>query len=490
VVGVAAATVAPKLGDGSTVDWWFAYKLNTASFPSCSGERKCIFGGSVQDYKYGFGLQYLLSSHVNGKTEPMTLHKDCLGSGNDPVAKTFAQIYGGDAPNYVIWNDQFYNEPSMTLDPPCSSWGKDANSCSAPWAHSKGAMAWDESGNGFIMQTSTPDWPGSGTSKKNRPTQGNTLGCIKDDNVEVAQHLFALKLTASDTKAVLTALRKASVVTDPKNSQLVKVTNSPSDLKSLVEGFGTLDKSTAPSQVTLSSGAKLIVKPQALNVAPWQMVSSMLKTSLRTATWWETPEIPSTHDGIKPGCWSSELGNPGEVQIATAGQWQGTPFGLTGGLGTNYNHAKLGHSLTGNLAIMGDMNQQGSLYPGVRSCSSSQNGRGGLFFVVDDATLHSGLKELMTGTTADYDDGPSPGPSPKPGPSPAPTPGKYDCGGPGSYSDCKAEAKVKKGCVYVHAADTKKCGVPDYGCYRTASLPSACPEKKSFSALNETVVLL
>jgi len=51
-----------------------------------------------------------------------------------------------------------------------------------------------------------------------------------------------------------------------------------------------------------------------------------------------------------------------------------------GGAGPNFNHAKIGVSISGNhnYAIFGDMNQQGSLST---NCKSSQNGRGGLFYV-------------------------------------------------------------------------------------------------------------
>lgn len=489
-VAAGASVVAPKLGDGSAVDWWFAFKLNSAAYPGCSGTRKCLFGGEVQDYKYGYGLQYLLASHAGGTTKEMELKTDCLGTGDDPVAKTFDQIYGGTAPNFVIWNDQFYNEPTITLTPACNSYEKDAKSCSAPWGHSKGAMAWDENGNGFILQVTTPDWPGSGDKTKSRKTQGNTLGCIADDNTEVSQHFFALKLTHSDTKAVLTAMQTASVVTDPSNSQLVKLTNGPSDLKTLAQGLAKLDKSTTPYQATLSTGAKLIAKPQALNVPVFQMVSSIVGKSLRTATWWTSPAVPSSKAG-KPGCWSSELGTPGEVQVAMSGQWKGKKFNLTGGLGGDHNHAKLGYSLDGSLAIMGDMNQQGSYDPKDRSCSSSQNGRGGMFFVVDDATLHKGLMEMMTGETAPYyggAPGPSPsGPSPPPSPTPpnppsptppGPSPTPSSCGGSGVRSNsCGVAAKKAAGCVYVKAADKAKCGVTDYGCYLKSSLPKGCAEK-------------
>ncbi|HYK89534.1 MAG TPA: hypothetical protein VE398_12235, partial [Acidobacteriota bacterium] len=122
--------------------------------------------------------------------------------------------------------------------------------------------------------------------------------------------------------------------------------------------------------------------------------------SLRTATWWANPKIYTTTASSTVGCWNESLGKPGGVEIATTGQWDGKVFGLQGGLGTNFNHAKLGVSTSGDkhYSIFGDMNQQGSLSP--PKCSSSQNGRGGLFYVLDNAELSSSLKDLITGGTA------------------------------------------------------------------------------------------
>ena len=40
----------------------------------------------------------------------------------------------------------------------------------------------------------TGSWPGSGSSAEPRKKDGNTLGYINDDNLEVSQHFFALKL--------------------------------------------------------------------------------------------------------------------------------------------------------------------------------------------------------------------------------------------------------------------------------------------------------
>lgn len=49
-----------------------------------------------------------------------------------------------------------------------------------------------------------------------------------------------------------------------------------------------------------------------------------------------------------------------------------------------------------HLAIFAGLNQQGRL---TNKCNSSQNGRGGLFFVVDDQALHASLRALIAGET-------------------------------------------------------------------------------------------
>ena len=75
------------------------------------------------------------------------------------------------------------------------------------------------------------------------------------------------------------------------------------------------------------------------------------------------------------------------MEIATTGQWSGTTLGLTGGSGPDHNHAKIGVWRSGaqHYVIFGDMNQQGTLSG--QKCFSSQNGRGGMFYVINDATL-------------------------------------------------------------------------------------------------------
>jgi len=81
--------------------------------------------------------------------------------------------------------------------------------------------------------------------------------------------------------------------------------------------------------------------------------------------------------------------------------WDGTRFNLTGGATPARNHAKIGVATSGSdhYAIFGDMNQQGTA-DGARPCKSSQNGRGGLFYIIDDKMLADSVGALIAGATA------------------------------------------------------------------------------------------
>jgi hypothetical protein len=261
-------------------------------------------------------------------------------------------------------------------------------------------VAWNDAGEALVMQVSTPSWPAAGNVNFPRKSDGNTLGCVKDNDVQVSQHFFALLLTKDDLVQVLKSLQNASVVTDPKNPQIVH-NGGPDDVQQLVNGLGVESTSTKFITSQLSSGVELIAKPSNLKVPPWQMVSAILGgIPLRTATWWASPQIYSTTSSTLPGCWDSSLTAPGPVEIATTGHWSGQEFGLTGGLGTNFNHAKLGVSTPTNehYVIFGDLKQQGTLSG--TNCASSQNGRGGTFYVVSNPELATSLSSLISGASA------------------------------------------------------------------------------------------
>jgi Deoxyribonuclease II. len=389
------AEPSPLLKDGVAVDWWFAFKLN-ATFPGCSNaERMCLFGGSVQNYKK-WGQQFVYASSAE-----KTLQKGegCSGdSVSDPLGASFDAIYSG-ALFYVVWNDQFYDDPKIDG---CSK------SCGAPWGHSKGVVAWDPDGNGFLIQVTTPSWPAAGSKAHPRMQDGNTLGCVTDNNVLVSQHFFSLKLNKDDLLAVLKSLGNASVVTNPGDPQLV-FNGGPEEVQAEVKTLGQKSASTDVMEFTLSRGVRLISKPSALHVPPWQMLSAVLGgVPLRAATWWAAPKIYSTTAETEMVCWADTLAKPGAVEIALSGSWDGTAFALDGGLGANKNHAKIGVSTDpgSSLVVFGDLNQQGdAVVKDDKACGRSQNGRGGMFFVLDDKALHDSVAGLIAGDSAPADPG-------------------------------------------------------------------------------------
>ena len=385
----AAQTLSPLLRQGQPVDWWFVFKFNSSKFEGCgpdSGLRACPFGGRVQ--KYTFSQQFVYASKADGQ---LTKGRGCLGATTtDPVGATFEQVYNG-AYHFVLWNDQFYNDPALKI---CGHGGH----CPSPWGHSKGMLAWNDQGEGFVMQVTTPSWPGAGSKKHPRKvSSGNTLGCIgTNNNVKFSQHFFAVKLNKSDLVILLKALANASIVTDPRNPQIVR-NGGPADIRELVDDLGKKSTSTKVTKEELSAGVTLISKPSRLEVPPWQMVSALLESQgNRSATWWAAPRIYSTTKKTKVRCWDDELKAPGASAVARTGSWDGEEIGLIGGS----NHAKIGVTTTGSkhYAIFGDLNQQGTIAP--PKCERSQNGRGGLFFVVEDKALFDGVTDLLDGDTA------------------------------------------------------------------------------------------
>jgi hypothetical protein len=390
VLAQTADVPTPLLEKGHPVDWWFVFKFNAKSFPGCGGgdneQRACPFGGTVQSY-------VLSQQYVYASSEAQTLKKGggCVGeTSTDPLGATFDEVYNGPF-YYVVWNDQFYDDPAIKG---CTT------SCGSPWGHSKGMVAWNDAGEGLVLQVTTPSWPAAGSKQFPRKTDGNTLGCVTDDDVKVSQHFFSLKLTKDDLVKVLEALANASVVTDPDNPQVVR-NGGPDDVQGLVKSLGTKTHGKSVTRVQLSTGVGLVSKPSALHVPPWQMVSAVLGgVSLRTATWWASPQIYSTTASTTIKCWDGSLGTPGAVAIATTGQWDGTAFGLKGGPGPDFNHAKIGVSTSGanHFSIFGDMNQQGTLSG--TNCGSSQNGRGGLFYIIENKDLSDGISNLIQGDTA------------------------------------------------------------------------------------------
>ncbi len=384
---VAGAAAPGPMESADAADWIFVFKFNARDYPSGGPgvQRPCPFGGTPVDYPGAFSQAYAFATSASPELK--------AGSGlagtslDDPLGATFSQIYNGGY-NYVVWNDQFYRKPAI------SGCG---DSCSGPWGHSKGVLAWNDAGEGMLLQVTTPSWPAAASKARPRPGDGNTLGCIvRPNNLKFSQHFFALKLNAADVGQVLDALANASVVTDVSNPVLVS-SGGPQAIRDKVALLGRRSTTRTIIDVTLSSGVRLVAKPSALNVPPWQMLSARLGgVPLRAATWWANPAIPSTTASTAIACWDPGLPAPGAVENAITGTWAGKTIDLKGGSG---NHGKFGVSLdpTKPFVVFADLNQQGKLSG---NCASSQNGRGGMFFVVSDAALHSSVSALVAGATA------------------------------------------------------------------------------------------
>ena len=400
--GWAQIAPAPLVEAGKPpVDWWFVFKFNAKSFPGCAPlvTRACPFGGTIQEYGLTAQNQPKFSQQfvtANSDRKSLRMGQTCVGDTmDDPVGATFDQVYNGSY-NYVVWSDQFYLDPNL----PCTGIH---GFCDSPWAHSKGVLAWDDNGEGFVMQVSTPNWPGAGNKNKPRETNGNSLGCLTkntgdpQNNVLVSQHFFAVKLTKDDVVIVLRALQKVNIATSRNSaantqSQLIK-NGGPADIQDLVKGLGRVSEDMTILKETLSSGVQIIAKPALLHIPPWHMVSALLgQEPLIVATWWTGPHKIQDSTAITPDCWDPSLGRPGAIRNAESGRWQNKTFGLTGAASADRNHAKLGVSKSGNFAIFGDFNNEGSLF---KSCDESQNTRGGLFYVVENKTLADGLRDLM-----------------------------------------------------------------------------------------------
>ena len=402
----APAPAAPLWRSGEPVDWWFAFKFNAETFPRPTDSTpSCMFGGKPKGGhpKAKLGQSYVAASSVH---PALAKGEGYLGDSTaDPLGATFDEVYNGTL-SYVVWNDQFFRDPVV----PCE--GKTASACGRPWAHAKGLLAWNSAGDGLLLQVTTPSWPGAGSSTQPRHHDGNTLGCVDDNNVDLSQHFFALKLTKDDVLKVLAALATEGAVTDTSNLQVVR-SDGPQDIRDAVAKLGRPNPLATFTDTTLSSGVRIIAKAGGLAAPPWQIASAVLgKVPLRVATFWLGALIYSTPGRTQPDCWPAVLKpvSPGPVEIALTGTWDGTIIGLTGsqqlvdsGANIGANHAKIAVS-TGTgppLTVFADMNQDGAISPkGSLTCTSSQNGRGGLFLALENQELHDSVAALLTGKSA------------------------------------------------------------------------------------------
>ena len=355
------ARVQPLDGNGAPVDWWFLLKLPQGA--PCAG---CAAPCGNADRKTGSCYLYADSNNPTLRMHT-ALKFDCLSGPNNPATRTLRQA----APQMLVWNDQ----ATDTSIP-----GKYADNCSAPKAHSKGA-AYMSNGNGFILNTSTPNFPDPDSS---------TLGCQSTNNTLVSQHMFCFAVDAANMdkwRAAVTAARLCVIAS--KNFEY----SAPATPR--------LPTQDVDIRTVKGMDIRLLVKSAADDYIPWDMVARRLGSNLSVLSWYASPRTAPLCAGAPSACLAdSATTAANSVGIVTkitlpdkSFSWCGR--GLPNGLS---NHAKVAVSTGADpWVVAGSMNMQGTLDD---TCESSQLGRGGEFYAFRHPALHASLSALFTACDA------------------------------------------------------------------------------------------
>ena len=283
------------------------------------------------------GLCYLYADSNNPKFTFFTSMKsqdgkssyECLGQGgNDPLSQTLRQIYTpakDKKPKWAFWSDQSYQ--------PADSWrgstsfpeslGTPQNSenaiyphphsgCSRPGAHSKGVIAYDDSG-GFLLQSSFPMYPDFSFMRDAIPAFVK-LGCQLDNNVSFAQAAFCFSFPKSEAPKLQSMFKSALICSsgsptctpaaaDSENSgygiagSLMKCQSDDLDSNwKAAMNYGNYKKGSDTVTVNASvNGAnpqgtpvpiQVVAKSQYDTQPPWVIVAQALDSDLSVASWW------------------------------------------------------------------------------------------------------------------------------------------------------------------------------------------------------------
>lgn len=347
---IANSLIRPKDGMGKSVDWFLVFKLpnkskNCAnSLGSCQNcDCSCSFSGSDCDFKDSSGNRATGECYfyADSNNPSLKYYKDlnfgCLSETNNPLSQTMNQLKSG---KWALWNDQGVS-----------------TSCSAPHAHSKGAVCYNEQG-GFVLNTSSPHWPNSDLQ---------TLGCQQTDNTEYAQHIFCFSASSNSIEKWLSAANNASLC----------ITESS------FLGKGPLPGGNTPTPFILNTlgGVPITVmmKGSQDKYSPWSLVSETLKTGIEVASWTSASDSGASGWGDAP---KYNNGSQPLDQILDVN----TPNGCFKSL-YSYSHSKWGISKNGDWVIFGSMNMQ-----------NSQAGRGGDFYAFESPELWKSLKSFVSNT--------------------------------------------------------------------------------------------
>ena len=454
--------------------------------PSCSSSAA---GADIGEGR-GSGLCYLYADSNSPTLRPhVELGYDCLGQGgNDPLSHTLRQLHARhDDPDveWAYWNDQLqgtadsyttdvckyssYSADALpytmcTADAECGKrCGRSASDyracdadadcadgdsceqiecaamdlphyyagCGAPWAHSKGALAFERNATGFHLMATTPNYPDPSLGANGG--EPPSLGCQLTDNVQFAQSFVGLSLDAKAFRDDLApALARARLCSAGSGSCThgtaghVHEWNCTSehtrgadwsvlDLAfSGAEPEGAEASASATLRTVSGHEVTLLAKAAADHVPPWYYVADALGVDLAVASWLDgqygTPSICAADDfsgvaddmcladaslglALSPtGGAARSVENALAAAVDVGGERRA--WGLWGDLWHDFtSHAKYAVASAGTAVVFGDENMQG--WPCSSACDRSQNGRGGTFFALGDAALRASLAATM-----------------------------------------------------------------------------------------------
>jgi hypothetical protein len=279
----------------------------------------------------GKGLCYLYADSTNPQlkffTEYKTSNNDtwgCLGQGgNDPLSKTLFQIVNAQKDTqWSFWSDQIYQSSDSwrgnTDFPKSLNKTQSAKNtiyphphagCGRPGAHSKGVLAFNDTG-GFLLQSSFPMYPDFSFSGQKGFVN---LGCQLDNNVNFAQSCFCCSLPVEEF-TTMEKMFKSTMVCSSRSP-----TCNPNASDSTNTGFGInpdilkcqsnnlysglkdamsyrnykrgSDKTEIELKINGSNNSSLetltIVAKSQYNRQPgWMIVANSLKTDLSVLSWW------------------------------------------------------------------------------------------------------------------------------------------------------------------------------------------------------------
>ncbi|KAF0686505.1 Aste57867_21692 [Aphanomyces stellatus] len=425
-------------GHGNPVAWWvvlkFPWEVRNAKgeyipTPCDCNKPQCTNVGVDAEEKRKYGLCYLYADANNPKLRHFRdAGYDCLGQGgNDPVSQTLRQRQN--ASHWAIFNDQLNAIAEKVDKRRVCSGESDFN------AHAKGAVAFNDDAGGFVLQTSTPNFPdptlqSSKTSGAATSDDFVRLGCQQDNNVEFAQHLFAMSLDAAALDAVgrgwqasrlcsanhyrdmQARLASPALLHDTKHA-IAKALVNP-DLDVTASTNMTIEAKACGKSATIRG----LFKGKLSEVPPWAMAAETFRSDLSVASWWdENYGIPSLCDGDnfaatpRAFCLKNDplfLRHDGTFPYNVENLMEATwtmpggdkaSWSLRGGRVRDGNHGKWAIATprdahAASTSIFADLNMEG--FPCSKNCNGSQGGRGGSFYGIDNDELHESLVSLIT----------------------------------------------------------------------------------------------